>query len=166
MSVMCTGVIDCGTSETKFLKYVWTDSTQSLAVYETAVLGSLRDCLLSAVPSDIESFMTQVRALQASCEKTVLGVSAWFRDGSPSVRSTAEEFFRQHPSVEVVRLTPEEEGRYEAIAVAHAARRSDMPAPDVIIGSGGGSIQFTIFDGDEADRSDKCARRRCSASNH
>ena len=154
MSIISMGVIDCGTGETKFLKYNWTVSTQSLAVNEMAVLGNFSDVLLSENQSDIESFMTHVCMLQDRCEKTILGVSAWFRDGSPSVRSVAENFFQQHPNVHVVRLTPEEEGNYEAIAVAHAKKQSGMPVPDVIIGSGGGSIQLTIR---LPDRSDKFA---------
>jgi len=148
-------VLDCGSGETKGMLFeaVSHDAEgYTISVAEVCKLGSLGDALAAeggATSEAAAEFATKLAALRAEhAPRTVaIGVSAWFRAANAETLAAAAAFFDAlGEGVAVLKLSTADEAKLEAAAVAHAAQRSGMGVPDVVMGSGGGSIQFTLFE--------------------
>jgi len=94
--------------------------------------------------------------------KVYLGLTAWYRDLQVCDPEKADQFDKlvEETNVrlrdfglemETLRMPQEREGQWEAIAVGYAATRNGLPPTDLLIGSGGGSVQISAISSNHVD---------------
>ena len=143
--------LDSGTSETKLLQF-----RQDGSGVETSVLGTLPDLKSIFGEARDDDWVEKLGVLKAKIREGVenakpvycfAGVTSWYRASSVEVRQRVDNFFEAElPEFELLKLSGEEEARFESIAVAFAAEKSGIGIPDTQISAGGGSMQLVQGD--------------------
>jgi hypothetical protein len=158
-------VFDCGTGESKALLYEL-KAGGKIAVRELKKFGTFESFIMSDNTAELVELVAEIAAAAqegGQCTRIALGLSAWFRDAlqdttprGASTKSKAERAMIEvdvrlrclEPPVQVdkIELSEIDEALFEATAVSYAAEYSGLPPTGVVVGSGGGSIQFTYLD--------------------
>lgn len=170
-------VFDCGTGESKALLYEL-KAGGKIAVGELDKFGTFESYIEGrgdrggGQAADLIELVKEIAekaqdGRPGSCTRIALGLSAWFRDAlsdttprGASTKNKAEKVMRDvdarlrqlEPPVVVdkIELSEIDEALFEATAVSYAAEYSGLPQTGVVVGSGGGSIQFTYLDAEGA----------------
>ena len=139
--------LDSGTAETKLLHF-----RQIGESVETSVLTTLPSLKGLFGPEAEEDTEGRLESLKSTINEAVAqikpaycfaGVTSWYRTSSASERQGLDDFFAAElPGFKLLKLTGEEEARYESIAVGFAAEKSCIGVPDMQISAGGGSMQL------------------------
>ena len=160
-------VFDCGTGESKALLYEL-KAGGKIAVRELRKFGTFESFIEAEKSGDLVDLVESIaqeaqEGHPGSCTHVALGLSAWFRDAladttprGASTKHKAERVMLQVTDrlkalsppvfVDKIELSEIDEALFEATAVSYAAEYSGLPRTGVVVGSGGGSIQFTYLD--------------------
>ena len=158
-------VVDCGTGECKALLFQrFPDGTINVA--EMRIFAPVLSFINEGRSADLVNLVVALakdaqEGHHGSCPRIALGLSAWFRDlladTSPRGAATkdiveqvlaqiASQLMESDLTMVPIMLSDLDEAKFEAIAVSYAATHSGLPPTDVVVGSGGGSIQFSYRD--------------------
>jgi len=90
-------------------------------------------------------------ASQTATTDVYIGVTAWHRSASLENQKVADNLLdrvvnqagKLRWKLHRVNVSHDDEARYEAVVVQYAAMRNGLPPTDLLIGSGGGSVQIS-----------------------
>ena len=141
--------VDHGTGETKVYKIGLLGTTPEIT--ELALYPSLEEECSKSIYTDRLPQQTQIEQLINTHQpvKVFVGTTAWSRTASQQIKDRVQLYFSQLSTSTTIPtecrvLTGEEESSYEATAVQFAANATGLPDINIILSSGGGSLQISL----------------------
>jgi len=123
-------------------------------ITELALYGSLSNECAHAITTQSTGPLPQQVSIKTMIEThqpqyVFVGTTAWSRTASEAIKARVQQYFSQLSSsanipTECRVLTGDEESAYEANAVQFAAKSTGLPDPNIILSSGGGSLQISL----------------------